>query len=577
MIVFCLILCQYVAIVYLLGFLMLKKTLLLLGFAPCSLLASQSIELHDAPLSSIQHLMTEPLDSRSVLSLQTARKAPAATQQHSSLAHVARSQAGRKTLVRYQQVYRGIPVIGAQVISQKSEGAQAKVNGYLVEQIQINTQPALSSARAINTARADFFKNRPAETLSETQAQLQLRMLAEDKLTLVFLVSFKTLDEQGKPQWPFFIIDAQDGRIVAQWDNVKNHADSGPGGNEKTHEYWYGQDGLPALEVRQEGSQCTMDNGVVRLIHLESKWDWNRLLTTAFSYPCGSNQEEYINGAYSPVNDAYYFGQVIVDMYKDWYGLNALEHSDGSPMPLLMRVHFGQSYDNAFWDGEAMSFGDGDEFYPLVSLDVAGHEVTHGFTQQHANLEYHDQSGALNESLSDMAGQASRAYLLEREPALYRAIYFNQTEITWGIGETIVRDSFGKALRFMDFPSSDGSSADCLDKAMAQATGTFCAISYDEVVAYADSHLAPHQRQSFIVHTASGVFNKAFYLLAQQLGIKKTYQLMVNANMNYWTPTTDFTQGACGVLYAADDASQDRASIISVFKQVGVDTSSCKI
>ena len=577
MIVFCLILCQYVAIVYLLGFLMLKKTLLLLGFAPCSLLASQSIELHDAPLSSIQHLMTEPLDSRSVLSLQTARKAPAATQQHSSLAHVARSQAGRKTLVRYQQVYRGIPVIGAQVISQKSEGAQAKVNGYLVEQIQINTQPALSSARAINTARADFFKNRPAATLSETQAQLQLRMLAEDKLTLVFLVSFKTLDEQGKPQWPFFIIDAQDGRIVTQWDNVKNHADSGPGGNEKTHEYWYGQDGLPALEVRQEGSQCTMDNGVVRLIHLESKWDWNRLLTTAFSYPCGSNQEEYINGAYSPVNDAYYFGQVIVDMYKDWYGLNALEHSDGSPMPLLMRVHFGQSYDNAFWDGEAMSFGDGDEFYPLVSLDVAGHEVTHGFTQQHANLEYHDQSGALNESLSDMAGQASRAYLLEREPALYRAIYFNQTEITWGIGETIVRDSFGKALRFMDFPSSDGSSADCLDKAMAQATGTFCAISYDEVVAYADSHLAPHQRQSFIVHTASGVFNKAFYLLAQQLGIKKTYQLMVNANMNYWTPTTDFTQGACGVLYAADDASQDRASIISVFKQVGVDTSSCKI
>lgn len=577
MIVFCLILCQYVAIVYLLGFLMLKKTLLLLGFAPCSLLASQSIELHDAPLSSIQHLMTEPLDSRSVLSLQTARKAPAATQQHSSLAHVARSQAGRKTLVRYQQVYRGIPVIGAQVISQQSEGAQAKVNGYLVEQIQINTQPALSSARAINTARADFFKNRPAETLSETQAQLQLRMLAEDKLTLVFLVSFKTLDEQGKPQWPFFIIDAQDGRIVTQWDNVKNHADSGPGGNEKTHEYWYGQDGLPALEVRQEGSQCTMDNGVVRLIHLESKWDWNRLLTTAFSYPCGSNQEEYINGAYSPVNDAYYFGQVIVDMYKDWYGLNALEHSDGSPMPLLMRVHFGQSYDNAFWDGEAMSFGDGDEFYPLVSLDVAGHEVTHGFTQQHANLEYHDQSGALNESLSDMAGQASRAYLLEREPALYRAIYFNQTEITWGIGETIVRDSFGKALRFMDFPSSDGSSADCLDKAMAQATGTFCAISYDEVVAYADSHLAPHQRQSFIVHTASGVFNKAFYLLAQQLGIKKTYQLMVNANMNYWTPTTDFTQGACGVLYAADDASQDRASIISVFKQVGVDTSSCKI
>ena len=105
-------------------------------------------------------------------------------------------------------------------------------------------------------------------------------------------------------------------------------------------------------------------------------------------------------------------------MYKNWYGLPVFRGSRGQAGKLLMRVHFGLQYDNAFWDGTSMTFGDGLQLYPLVALDVAGHEVTHGFTQQHAGLEYHDQSGALNESMSDMAGQASRAYLLATSPAI---------------------------------------------------------------------------------------------------------------------------------------------------------------
>jgi vibriolysin len=293
-------------------------------------------------------------------------------------------------------------------------------------------------------------------------------------------------------------------------------------------------------------------------------------------YICNNNLEENVNGGFSPSNDAYYFGHVIVNMYQDWYGLNALQQVNGTPMKLVMRVHFGQYYDNAFWDGQTMSFGDGRDFYPLVSLDVAGHEVTHGFTEQHSGLEYHDQSGALNESMSDMAGQASRAYLLETSPQLYNKAYLQLNEVTWGIGETIIREAFGKALRFMDFPSSDGSSADCLDKNLAQKNGSYCAISYSELIAYAEANIAdPQERQNYIVHTASGIFNKAFYLLSKNMGIKEAYHIMLIANTKYWTPTTDFTEGACGVIAAAKDLNKDIPVIKSAFFQVGVDTSQC--
>jgi vibriolysin len=311
---------------------------------------------------------------------------------------------------------------------------------------------------------------------------------------------------------------------------------------------------------------------------LNSIWDWNDALSAPLQYACGQNSGDPINGAFSPTNDAYFFGHTIVNMYKEWYGVNALQDADGSPTQLVMRVHFGQRYDNAFWDGQFMSFGDGDDFYPLVSLDIAGHEVTHGFTEQHANLEYHDQSGALNESMSDMGGQAVRFYLLQTLPQLYNRIYLEPDAVTWGIGETIVRESFGKALRFMDFPSADGSSADCLDKDLAQSNGVYCAISYADVLTYANTHIAdPQGRQSFIVHTASGVFNKAFYLLAQTIGIKKAYQVMIIANSKYWTSTTNFVQGACGVLYAARDLAVDKSMLQSIFARVGINTSSCSV
>ena len=558
---------------------MFKKSMFFsLAFISPTVLAAQAVDLYQAPLDSLNqfHIGQAPKKA--------ARAMGSSAAENNSLQQVNQTQEDNKTIIRYQQLYKGIPVVGAQVMITKgiNQGinAQSKVlvNGHLLDDIQVNTQPALKAQQAIDLAKKSYFSVNPsAETQQET-SELQIRPGQDEELRLVYLVSFKSVQQDNKPVWPFFVIDAQTGAVVQQWNNIKTYLDHGPGGNEKVHQYWYGKDGLPALDVTQNGSQCVMDNPKVKLVNVESSWDWSNLKVAPFQYPCNNNVGENVNGAFSPSNDAYYFGHTIVDMYRDWYGLNALQQANGSPMKLVMRVHFGQSYDNAFWDGQSMSFGDGQEFYPLVSLDVAGHEVTHGFTEQHSGLEYHDQSGALNESMSDMAGQASRAYLLEKTPVLYGKAYLQPDAVTWGIGETIVRDSFGKALRFMDFPSSDGSSADCLDKQLAQNNGGYCAISYDELVAFANANIPnPQERQSFIVHTASGVFNKAFYLLSKSIGIKTAYHAMIIANTKYWTLGTDFKSGACGVIYAAKDLTTDTNLVKNVFGQVGVDTSSCSV
>ena len=82
------------------------------------------------------------------------------------------------------------------------------------------------------------------------------------------------------------------------------------------------------------------------------------------------------------MNDGYYFGGVIFGMYKDWYGIAPLKNQ------LVMRMHYGSNYENAFWNGIAMTFGDGGRmFHPLVSLDVSAHEVSHGFTEQNSGTQ----------------------------------------------------------------------------------------------------------------------------------------------------------------------------------------------
>ena len=114
-------------------------------------------------------------------------------------------------------------------------------------------------------------------------------------------------------------------------------------------------------------------------------------------------------------------------------------------------MHYGNAYVNAFWDGTQMTYGDGSgNTQPLTELDIAGHEMSHGVTENTANLTYCGESGGLNEATSDIFGTAVEFYAN------------NASDVgDYLIGEKININGNGTPLRYMDKPSRDGGSPDC--------------------------------------------------------------------------------------------------------------------
>jgi vibriolysin len=178
-----------------------------------------------------------------------------------------------------------------------------------------------------------------------------------------------------------------------------------------------------------------------------------------------------------------------------------------------------------------MTFGDGaTTFYPLVSLDVASHEVSHGFTEQNSNLTYSGQSGGINEAYSDIAGEAAEYYMKGTNDFLVGADIFKATG----------------ALRYMANPPQDGRSI--------------------------GQRRELHQ-SGMDVHYSSGVYNKAFYTLATTAGwnTQKAFQVFARANDLYWTASTDFNQGACGVRDGRDRSGLTPSrNVTAAFTAVGV-------
>ena len=199
------------------------------------------------------------------------------------------------------------------------------------------------------------------------------------------------------------------------------------------------------------------------------------------------------------VNEAYDGSGATYDLYKDIYDRNSI---DGNGMRLDSTVHYKKGYDNAFWNGEQMVYGDGDEDQPVedrlfnrftIAIDIIGHELTHGVTQFEAKLVYSKQPGALNESMSDVFG------------SLVKQRTLNQTanEADWIIGAGLLTENVnGIGIRTMKEPGT----------------------AYDDPVLGKDPQ--PGHMRDYVntlsdnggVHINSGIPNHAFYFTAMELG-----------------------------------------------------------
>ena len=430
---------------------------------------------------------------------------------------------------RYQQTFRGIPVWGEHVVVAETKAGNVRglsgrtVGGLAGELPAIAAK--LTPGNALALGKSAGLGNRVGFMRTENEKTEQVIYVDDnDRAHLAYVVSYYADTARGgSPTRPFVIIDARSGRVLKQWDGL-THAlvGTGPGGNAKSGPYEYGTGGLhPYLDVAQSGSTCTMNNSAVKTVNLNGSTGAG---TTAWAYTCPRNTVKSINGAYSPLNDAHHFGGVIQKMYQAYTGGPALTFQ------LIMRVHYGTSYENAFWNGSYMTFGDGaSTFHPLVNADVSGHEVSHGYTEQNSNLTYSGQSGGMNEAFSDMGGEATE-------------FYWKGTN-DFDVGREIFKAQ-NQALRYMCTPSNDGGS---IDHASQYTSG-------------------------MDVHYSSGVYNKAFCTLAKTAGwgTVKAFQTFAKANRDYWTPSSTFNSGACGVETAAQDLGFNKADVTAAFNVVGV-------
>jgi pseudolysin len=532
----------------------MKKYSLIASILPLSFVATTafsaiSIDLSHTPVAALKGLLSNEI----------------------TLKEKGRSTDFNQTLhVRVQQMYQEYPVFGADAVLHIPHGNQSVPN-------------AISQFNAASTMNGIFYQGLqrdlqgvPAYIFNEAQAQKaienainayqnkyakinavhpQSRMLVyvdkNKQAHFAYEIRFDAppLKAGEAPRRMIYIVDAMTMAIYRHWNDIKTIDTvygGGFGGNKKMGKLVY--DGLAKnlskLVLSRDAftQTCYLQNDNV-VVRDRRKYD------DIVTFPCTQADPKHdnvywdgdrdaVNGGYSPSNDALYEGGVIKNMYQDWYHVPVLTRN-GKPMLLTMVVH--EKMDNAYWDGEQMTFGDGIVmFYPLTSLGVAAHEISHGFTEQHADLIYDGQSGGMNESFSDMAAQAAELYAYGKN--------------SWQIGPEIVW--LGGALRYMDQPSKDCSWI------------PLSPCSIDDASQYSDS---------LDVHYSSGVYNHFFYFLGTSSGwnARRAFDVMVKANQDYWTSNTSFEQGACGVIQAAKDYGYDTATVINAFNKVKIDTSQC--
>ncbi|MGY3533218.1 MULTISPECIES: M4 family metallopeptidase [Bradyrhizobium] len=444
--------------------------------------------------------------------------------------------------LRLEQHHNRIPVWGQQIVLERSaDGTRiVAVSGTAAYNLgpaltaKITKQQALQKAKEIVLSSAPTLR---ASSYENEEAQLVYLVQKSGEVRLVYRTSFYTTVQNGtagpRQTRPVFFIDAVTGETVSSYENIQ-HAQkgTGPGGNAKTGQYTYGSEMVPPFEVSEQGTTCQMDSPDVFTEHMHNSGE-KEATNKPFEFRCYNNAGDGTNGAFSPLNDAQFFGKVVVDMYKDWYGVSPLKQK------LHLRVHYLRNFENASWNGSSVTFGDGERyFYPLVGLDVVAHEVSHGFTEQNSNLEYQYQSGGMNESFSDMAGEAAEYYFFQKYGNA-----FGRSGSDWRVAADVAKKA-GTALRDMCDPPQDG-------------------VSIDHVSKYNDR---------LDVHHSSGIYNKVFCILSKRSGwdIRKAFHAFAVANQDYWTINATFQTGAEGVLRAAHKLKYQTKDVVFAFDHVGI-------
>ena len=381
---------------------------------------------------------------------------------------------------RFQLMVNNIPVFSGNFVLHIKDGVVKSYNGYLYNEVDVPSSPVLSENSALTIAlnrvgatvykwqlpiEEDFIKreqNNPSATFFPT-GELVIVQVGNPSTSTTFRLCWKfDIYAQQPMSRQDVYIDATSGQVVKFTDKICHVDATGTA----TTVYR----GVRTITTDNTGStyrlrEAGRGNGIRTYNMLRGT-----TYGSAVDFTDADNNWNNVNpqlDQYAP--DAHW----AAEKTYDYYMTHSRSSVDGAGLLLNLYVHYNVNYVNAFWDGTRMTFGDGDATYdPLVSLDITGHEVTHGLTQYTSNLDYSYESGALNESFSDIFGAAVE-YFADIPGA------------DWTIGEDI-----GAAFRSMSNPNL-----------------------YGQPDTYLGTNWYTGTADNGGVHTNSGVQNYWYYLL----------------------------------------------------------------
>jgi Zn-dependent metalloprotease len=446
--------------------------------------------------------------------------------------------------IRFEQHFGGIPVFEGQAIAHVDRSGRVVVtNGLSNITPLLATTPVLTRDNAVAIAVQDAGFRGNYDVQSAT-LEILARGERSNSDRLVWHVKlFAGNDVDGTVARDLFV-DATAGRVVWKFDSLETTTGTGNtmwSGTVNFHIYGhYLYDETRGKMFATDLKHRTAGNGTVFQSANDIFGDGNK-----------TNTDPETAGA-----DAYYGAQLTWDFYKNTYGRNGI---DNQGRQTYSRVHYGNNYENAYWDNTCfcMTYGDGaNTFYTLTALDVTGHEFSHGVMASEAKLTYAGESGGLNESNSDIFGtmvefSANNA----QDPGDYwigERIY----KSNWTNGGTTYTQN--KALRYMDDPKKDGASPACW------STNT----------------------RRLDVHYSSGANNHFFYLLAEGggsncngqqvtgIGRDKAAAIWYKAMTDYMTANTNYhtaltaVQNAAAELYG--NGSPEYNAVTSAYAAINV-------
>lgn len=445
---------------------------------------------------------------------------------------------------KVRQVVNGIPVWeGEAIVHLRKDGSLSTITDDMKGSIIVNTEASLSADDAVSAALGNYSGR--AKVTDDAKVDMWI-FRAADRDHLVYRVQTARVDGSAGTSAPVDFIDAQTGERIWGYDNLKTATGSSL------------YSGTVTLNTSSVGATFYLEDTTRKI------GTFNMNSTGSESTGTGGTQSRYTDTddvwdatIQRAGVDAQYGAVKTFDYYQAIHGRNGINGTGGpgtttsaaTGVPMIVsRVHFGTSgaYNNAFWFNNQMTYGDGNgtTFSPLVTLDVAGHEMTHGVTENTANLTYARESGALNEGFSDVFGAMVERY----------ARGGTTTSDTWKIGEQCYTPATaGDALRYManthgSGTQTSGGNPDHYTERLYQGTCT-----------------PSNANDQCGVHTNSGILNKAFYLSSEGgthhlSGVTTTGMGAANAEKIYYrgltvymTSGTNFAAARTALLNAATD------------------------